>query len=490
MPRWWLVLALAMLALAVPRGVRAADGTAGPPPPPPSATGTRMAAKPPVVIWPTLTPAGDASSSTPMHRPPFAEKALFERAQELDATLRDAVQDLGFTLFVADAGPAPGRTRDEDLLERASRTAAGGAPGDAGTWVVSPRIEAAGGGAYTVRMVAAPPRGRELRVRVETVPGDSVGVRGLVMLRDLLTPEAAAEAASEQERRDAGKGTTAGVTAPTRSQGRAVLAIGAGLFGAFTSFSLDSAASGQSDPRVLYPLLAVGTGVGIGAALLVADEWDVTSGDAWYLTAGAGWGSAAGVLIAAGQNVQPSTDRYSWGVGGGFIGLGLASFALTRTSMDEGDATLVHSGAALGLLAGGTIDWIGKGTTAETPYGGMGFGAGAGLLGAGLLAAVTTTSPSRVMLIDLGAGGGALAGAAAGSPLIFQNQTPGNVRGWLGITLGGSVVGGGIAWWLTRDTSKKAAWLPAGRPLAGVIGTSATRKGEEPIVGVGWSGGF
>src|SRR5579859_7611401 len=109
MPRWWLVLALAMSALAVPRVVQAADGAPPPPPPPPGATGASSAAKPPVVIWQTLTPAGDAPSSTPMHRPPFSEKALFERAQELDATLRDAAQDLGFTLFVADAGPAPGR---------------------------------------------------------------------------------------------------------------------------------------------------------------------------------------------------------------------------------------------------------------------------------------------------------------------------------------------------------------------------------------------
>src|SRR5215472_9239660 len=64
-----------------------------------------------VVVWPTLTPAGDAASSTPLHRPAPTDKVLLERAQELDATLRDAVQDLGFTLDVADAGPAMGRTR-------------------------------------------------------------------------------------------------------------------------------------------------------------------------------------------------------------------------------------------------------------------------------------------------------------------------------------------------------------------------------------------
>ncbi len=134
---------------------------------------------------------------------------------ELDATLRDAVQDLGFDLYVADAGPAPGHTRDQDLVERAAGSAANGTP-EGGTWVVSPRIEAASGGDYVVRIVAVPPDGHELRVRVETVPADSVGVRGLVMLRDLLSPATAAQAAVEQEREEAAQGFGAGDHAPVR----------------------------------------------------------------------------------------------------------------------------------------------------------------------------------------------------------------------------------------------------------------------------------
>src|ERR1019366_4530472 len=147
----------------------------------------------------------------------------------------------------------------------------------------------------------------------------------------------------------------------------------------------------------------------------------------------------SGFLIAAGQDVQPLTDRYSWGVGGGFLGLGLATLALTRTTMDDGDATLTHSGGALGLLLGGTVDWIARGVTTVTPYSGMGYGSAIGLVGAGFLATQVTVSPSRVLLIDLGAGGGALVGAAAASPLIFQdqtifpnpNQTQDKTRGWL-----------------------------------------------------------
>ena len=73
-------------------------------------------------MWPTLTPAGDDAGQTALHKPQAADVALSARAQELDATLRDAVQDLGFTLDVADQGPAAARTRDLDLIERASKS--------------------------------------------------------------------------------------------------------------------------------------------------------------------------------------------------------------------------------------------------------------------------------------------------------------------------------------------------------------------------------
>jgi hypothetical protein len=448
--------------------------------------------KAPVVVWPTLTPAGDAPDGAALHRPePLADKDVFERAQELDATLRDAVQDLGFTLYVADAGPAAGHARDEDLLARAARSAVDGQ--DIGTWVVSPRLEASGGGSYVVRIVVALPNGRELRVRVETAPAESVGVRGLVMLRDLLSPSAAAQAATERDREQAEARESRPSTAPPHSGGRAVLAVNAALFGGFTSFSLQRS-SGSTDPRVLYPLLALGAGVGVGSALLVADEWDITTGDAWYLSAGAWWGAGAGFLIAAGQHVLPLDDRYNLGVAGGLIGASLATatLALTRQPMDDGDAILAHSGAAFGLLMGGAGELLyrGRSTMEITPYTGAGFGTAIGLLGAGALATRISISPSRLLLIDLGIGGGALVGAAIASPLIFQNATPTNTRGWLTATMVGGVAGGFATWWLTRDTtpSRASSFLPPGSPIAGIIGESLTPRGSVPAYGIGWAG--
>jgi hypothetical protein len=445
--------------------------------------------KPPVVIWPTLTPAGDAPGGGPLHKPqPAPEHDAFARAMELDATLRDAVQDLGFDLYVADAGPAAGHTRDQDLVERAAGSASNGSP-EGGTWVVSPRIEAAGGGEYVVRIVVVPPEGHELRVRVETVQADSVSVRGLVMLRDLLSPAAAAQAEKEQAREEAARGSPQGIMHPPRSEGRAVLAVNSALYGAFSAYSLQRS-SGSDDPRVLYPLLALGTGVGIGASLLVADEWNITQGDAWFLTAGGWWGAATGFLLAAGGNVQPFDDRYAWGVGAGLIGVSLATVALTQATMDEGDAMIAHSGGALGLLLGGATELLYKGKTPGeyTPYRGMGLGTAIGVIGAGALATRVTVSPSRVLLIDVGVGGGALLGAAAASPLIFQNLNAGATRGWLSATIGGSIAGGALAWYLTRDTpAAKTSWLPS-LPVPGILGTSASPTGAKPIYGLSFGG--
>jgi hypothetical protein len=281
---------------------------------------------------------------------------------------------------------------------------------------------------------------------------------------------------------------------PLRSQGRAVLTVNAGLFGAFTAYAAQHA-SGSDDPRVLYPLLALGTGIGVGGALLVADEWDVTTGAAWFLAAGGWWAAASGYYLAIGTSVQPSDEHVAWAVGGGLIGVTLASFALTRTPLDDGDAMLTHSGAAVGLVLGGAVQLIDRGSTSKgTPSSlGMGIGTAVGLAGAGLLATQVTTSPSRVLLVDLGVGGGALVGAAAASPLIFQNPTAGNVRGWLSAGIAGSIGGGVLAWWLTRDSSlagtKADLHLP-GAPIPGIIGESVTRTGSAPVYGLGWSGSF
>jgi len=407
-----------------------------------------------IVVWPTLTPAGDDVGGTAVHKPGPSEGAVYARALELDATLRDAVQDLGFTLDVADPGPAMGHARDLDMLERAQHsTNRATAKEDAGAWVVSARLEPSTSDTFLLRIVAVPPHGKQLRVRVERVAAADVPVRGLVLLRDLLSaPKTTVSDAATRPQESA----VTGIMSASRSPGRAVLATNAALFGAFMAYSVQRA-SGSDDPRLLYPLLTLGTGLGLGTALLVAEEWNVTTGDAWILAGGAWWGAASGILIANGRNVRPLTDRYAWGVGGGLVGLGLATFSLTRHKADEGDAVLVHSGAGLGLGLGALADWFYRGDLEKTPYTGTGYGSAIGLALGGALATFAHVSPSRVLLIDLGAGLGAAAGAAAASPLVFENVTEAKTRGFVSATFAGTIAGGLVGYWLTREKAPRRA---------------------------------
>ena len=431
----------------------------------------------PVVVWPTLTPAGDAAGAPP-HKPTDAEPTLLLRAQELDATLRDAVQDLGLSLTLGAAG---GYVREEDLVR-----AAQGSATEAPRWILSPRIEPAGDDGFVIRLVVVAPRGKELRVRIETVKGADVSARGLVMLRDLL---------GSRPKDDAHPCAPAGGATPTApaavySPGRAIFAANGAAFGGFLAFSLQQAAISEgsaSDPRVLYPLLLLGAGVGIGGTLLASAEWNVGVGDAWYLAAGAWWGTASGFFLASATDVQPLNQRYLYGAAGGLVGVSLATVALSRGSVDEGGAWLTHSGAAVGFLLGSATELIVKGSLDRPPPLGQGIGIATGLIGAGLLAKFVPVPTSRVLLVDLGLGLGGLAGAAIASPLVFEAVTPQKTRAFLGISAATAVGGGALAYFLTRNlTVSRTAWNVW--PDVGVLAMSP--DGKIPAYGVGVRGTF
>ncbi len=131
-----------------------------------------------------------------------------------------------------------------------------------------------------------------------------------------------------------------------------MLALNAAVLGGYVGLSLQRA-SGSSDARLTYPLMALGTGIGLGGSMIVADEWDVGLGDAWYLSAGAVWPTAAGLLLADGYDVSPASDRYVYGLVGASAGITLGTVPLSFKGMGEGGATLTHSGGAFGMLLGG-----------------------------------------------------------------------------------------------------------------------------------------
>ena len=362
---------------------------------------------------------------------------------------------------------APALT-DEELVARAQQM-------QSRAWVIAPRIEAKGGDVL-VRIAAVAPGSNVVMVRTEFVKSGELAVRSIVMLRDLVAgresgPAAGARAPAAVAGQERPQPGSSALAVRARSQGRATLALNSALFGGFVGYSIQRA-SGSDDPRLLYPLMALGTGVGLGASMIVAEEWDVGIGDAWYLSAGAWWPAAAGILIARGQGTS-SDDAFAYGMLGAGVGVGVATLALNFGGMAEGQALLAHSGGAFGTVLGGMTELAIRGVTDDaTPNTGLGVGAGAGVLLAGALATQISPEASRVSLIDLGAGLGGLAGAAAASPLLFGERTEGRERGFLVTTMASTVAGGALAWFLTRkaDPSQKTGSESLGRPVRGSPG--------------------
>lgn len=432
-----------------------------------------------VVLLPTalITRRAPGEALT-LHKPdPEDGRALNAWAKQIDATLGEAAQDLGLTIDVS------GRTTtsvadlaEDNLLTRAETS-----------WVVSPRLEI-DAGRVRLRIIAVAPGSKVLLVRSQEVEAREAELRAMVMMRDLI--QMGRGAPEHPDHPEVPQPNEKAIVHSARSQGRAVLALNAAVMGGYVGYTIQ-AAGGSDDARLTYPLLALGTGIGLGGSMIVADEWDVGLGDAWYLSAGAVWPGIAGFLLADSYQENPDQDRFVFGLLGASAGVALATTALTFKGMGEGGALLAHSGGAFGLMLGGITELLYDGSTNETPSRGAGYGAGIGVLAAGTLATQIEIAPSRVLMIDLGASLGALTGAAAASPLLIVNDEhkPGRDRAWLGTVAAGTLIGGGIGWFITRPGASKPRDPHAVRPEVGVIGESSDGRGHRaPAYGISLRG--
>lgn len=408
-----------------------------------------------------------------------ADAELAPLAASLDALLTDTAQDLGLAVVSGPRpAPDPAHLGDAKLLDQARSS---------GRMLVLPSLRAVPNAPRDVelRVALADPSAHSLLVRGERVARDNVPVRAVILLRDLVADLGGKSAVVRRSPAPLGVVTTP----PAKGTGRPVLLVASTLFGAFAGYSIQRA-SGSSDPRVLYPLLAVGAGIGFGASILAADEWEVSAGEAWYVTAGAVWPTLAGHLLYEGRfSPRIENDRWVFGLVGGTTGLTLSILGLTLHGMSDGGALLAGSGGSLGLVFGGLTEALVKGDIHHTPFSGMGYGAGLGWLAAAALATQLRVSPSRVLTVDLGALLGSLGGAALGSPLVLNEPDAARQRGWLAATGGGALVGATIALIATRgarsteSSSKSHARLPPVMPSIEVLGESAMGTLRAPIVG-------
>jgi hypothetical protein len=88
------------------------------------------------------------------------------------------------------------------------------------------------------------------------------------------------------------------------------------------------------------------------------------------------------------------------------------------------------------------------------------------------------------LAIDLGAGLGGLAGAAATSPFIFRERTRTGDRTFLVATMGATLTGAVAAWFWTRKVPGRTAWTSIA-PYAGVVAESPE---HTPVLGFGLKG--
>jgi hypothetical protein len=422
--------------------------------------------------------ASEASTSV---RPTSRELLASSQAQKLDLLLSDAIQDLGLTLDLSERSIQ--ETRELTDVELVARAAKGG------RWVIYPSIDPRGSESV-VRLAAVAPGSKTVVVRAEPVKAGDLPVRTVVMLRDVVSKRepGSSEPTSTRAHRSE---PAPNFAVPARSQGRATLAFNSALFGAFVGYSVQRG-SGSDDPRLLFPLMALGTGLGLGASAIISEEWDVGLGDAWYLSAGAWWPALSGLFLARSRRqVDPSTE-YGLAVVGALSGLGLTTASLAiGGGMSEGGALLTHSGGAFGLVLGGMTEFaIRDSGFGETPHRGLGIGTAAGVLLAGAAATRLQVEPSRVLLIDLGAGLGGLAGAAAASPFIVRDRTEGGDRAFLLTTMGTTIAGGVAAWlWTRKSPPPPATALSLPRFGVGIIAESPPGFGpSRPVVGLDVSG--
>jgi hypothetical protein len=383
-------------------------------------------------VWVLPTVVREVASGTPVDLQPIAHR--------LDAVLEEATRDFGMTPLVGQ--PAIGR-RDEPALTELAQQAS----------VLSPELGLRGSD-LELRLVLVPRTSHVLMVRTQVVDPADVEVRSLSMLRELLEPEVARVRQDCPPTSDAPSAES--LQPSVRSEGRVVLALHAAALGGYLGFALQRA-SGSNDARLTYPLAALGAAVGVGSAVIVADEWDIDVGRAWFLGAAMVWPAVGTLLLVDPDGPSSPGRRYLLGVLGSVGGLTLATAGLVLGDVSEGGAALTHSGAVFGLLMGGLTEMTIAGDAQLTPRTGMGAGTLSGVLVAGALATQFEGPSSTDMLaIDLSALLGGLTGAALGTPvLVSQDASPTRDRIWLSGIMLGTIAGAGISYWILSDDTER-----------------------------------
>jgi hypothetical protein len=364
--------------------------------------------------------------------------------QRLDQVLIEAAADLG--LHTAALLPA---AQDLSPASVEARLTTRSAP-----WVVQPVLERQAQG-YTLRLWA---RGNDPRLQVLSVPlnESDLEVTAISALRRVTSPL--------KGNTEAPKLTAIEPKPTSSSQGLPILGATGVIVGGYLGFALERVGHNPQKPGLVYPIIALGAGIGFGTAMIICGEWDISTGEAWYLSAATLWPTAAATLIATYPHKSPSGSDYSYGFVGTFAGLALGTLALQKREPSETDAILVNSGGFFGGILGGVAQRIVDPLDGNQPFLGAGIGIASGVLATGLISLSMDQMPwERVVYADLGAALGALSGAALASPFLAGRRIDGKEnRLWAASAGAGLLLGATLGVLLAPSSSASPSKLVSG----------------------------
>jgi hypothetical protein len=259
---------------------------------------------------------------------------------------------------------------------------------------------------------------------------------------------------------DPGTGTTVG----RRSAQRTLMLYG-GMYGLTAGMAL--AGIEAADDPALAGLLGAGAGAALG--YLAPRYGDISSGQASTIAWTGAWSGLAGGLLVDLSGIGTSTGTgVMRGVAlGGLLGTGAGWFLAKKIDPSPGDAALVNS---LGLYGTAASFFIGVGLA---PIEVEGYSLNA-LLGAGVGLAVgfyaaprLEVSRKRMLLVDLGAGLGAVAPWILIYPAIQESSVTSDEQTAGVLSALGLLAGGYLAW---RMTAKLDVDTAAAEPVPALSG--------------------
>lgn len=254
--------------------------------------------------------------------------------------------------------------------------------------------------------------------------------------------------------------------------GRARLVVGATGYGLWAGIAADVLLEIEDARASVVPPL-VGVGLGLGASLLATSEGEITAGQAWTVITGLDYGTYSGLLLAGAAEWDESRQVVGVALGSGLLGGALGAAAASALRPTAGDAEVVRSGGLWGFASAGLLAVAIAPDEEPSLLGMMLAGMDGGLLAGALLADRYAVSRSRMLLGDVGALAGGVAGLGAGI-LAVGSPSESERRAIAVTSLVGLHLGLGLSLFLTREMADEEA---EGEPRGG-------RAEHEPPAGL------